>query len=70
LDKPAGVVTSGSMGISIGRPVAMAYLTGEAAKVGARVDLATRGRSTPAAVTARPMYREGTVKSPKPRRAE
>jgi aminomethyltransferase len=69
-DRPAGVVTSGSMGISIGRPVAMGYLTGEAAKVGARVDLATRGKNTPAAVTGRPMYHGGSVKSPKPRRAE
>jgi aminomethyltransferase len=66
--KPAGRVTSGSMGISIGRPVAMAYLEGDAATVGARVDVAARGQSTPAVVTSRPMYRDGSVKSPKPRR--
>ena len=66
--KPAGRVTSGSMGITIGRPVAMAYLEGEAATVGARVDVAARGQSTPAVVTSRPMYRDGSVKSPKPRR--
>jgi len=68
--RPAGRVTSGSMGISIGRPIAMAYLAGDAAKVGARVDVSTRGQATPAVVTARPLYRQGSVKSPKPRRSE
>jgi aminomethyltransferase len=66
--KPAGRVTSGSMGISIGRPVAMAYLEGEAATVGARVDVTARGQNTPATVASRPMYRNGSVRSPKPRR--
>jgi len=68
--RPAGRVTSGSMGISIGRPIAMAYLAGDAAKVGARVDVSTRGQATPAVVNARPLYRQGSVKSPKPRRSE
>lgn len=65
---PAGVVTSGSMGISLGRPVAMGYLEGEAAAAGARVDVMVRGQAVPATVTSRPMYRNGTVRSPKPRR--
>ena len=68
--RPAGRVTSGSMGISIGRPIAMAYLAGDAAKVGARVDVSTRGQATPASVVGRPLYRQGSVKSPKPRRSE
>jgi len=66
-EKPIGRVTSGSMGISVGRPVAMAYLAGDAAKPGARVEVMTRGTSTPAAVASRPIYRNGSVKSPKPR---
>jgi glycine cleavage system T protein (aminomethyltransferase) len=66
--RPAGRVTSGSMGITIGRPVAMAYLEGEAAAVGARVDVTARNQSTPAVVASRPMYRSGSVRSPKPRR--
>ena len=66
--KPAGRVTSGSMGITVGRPVAMAYLEGEAQTVGARVDVAARGQSTPAVVASRPMYKNGSVRSPKPRR--
>jgi len=69
-EKPVGLVTSGSIGISLGRPVAMAYLAGEAAKAGARVEVMTRGVSAAAAVASRPMYRKGSVKSPKPRRPE
>ena len=69
-EKPVGLVTSGSMGISVGRPVAMAYLSGDAAKPGARVEVIARGASTAAAVVSRPIYRKGSVKSPKPRRAE
>jgi len=69
-EKPVGLVTSGSIGISVGRPVAMAYLTGEAAKAGARVEVMTRGVSTAATVVSRPIYRKGSVKSPKPRRPE
>jgi aminomethyltransferase len=66
--RPAGTITSGTMGISIGRPVAMAYLEGEAAAVGARVDVVARGQSTPAIVSSRPIYRHGSLRSPKPRR--
>ncbi|MGE5175441.1 MAG: glycine cleavage system aminomethyltransferase GcvT [Hyphomicrobiales bacterium] len=66
--KPCGTVTSGSMGVSLGHPVAMAYLAGEAGVVGARVDVVARGQSTPAVVASRPMYRQGSVRSPKPRR--
>jgi aminomethyltransferase len=66
--RAAGTVTSGSMGISLGRPVAMAYLEGDAAVPGAKVDVMVRGQATPAVVSGRPMYREGTVRSPKPRR--
>ena len=68
--RPAGRVTSGSMGISLGRPIAMAYLEGAAARVGTRVEVVTRGQGIPAVVTARPLYRQGTVRSPKPRRSE
>ena len=66
--RPAGTVTSGSMGISLGRPVAMGYLEGESAAAGARVDVMVRGQAVPATVASRPMYRNGTVRSPKPRR--
>ncbi|HLQ66575.1 MAG TPA: glycine cleavage system aminomethyltransferase GcvT [Candidatus Limnocylindrales bacterium] len=66
--RATGIVTSGSMGISLGRPVAMAYLEGEAAALGATVDVMVRGQAAPAVVSSRPMYHGGTVRSPKPRR--
>src|SRR2546427_4438807 len=65
LEKPIARVTSGSMGIGLGRPVATAYLVAAAAKPGARVDVMTRGQATPATATSRPIYRQGSVKSPK-----
>jgi glycine cleavage system T protein (aminomethyltransferase) len=66
-----GQVTSGSMGLSLGAPVAMAYVAGAASKNGTAVTLGIPGATPVAAtVTARPMYRRGSVRSPKPRRAE
>jgi glycine cleavage system T protein (aminomethyltransferase) len=63
-----GAVTSGSMGLSLGRPVAMAYAGVAAAASGTRVTLHARGQALPAVVTARPMWTRGSVRSPKPRR--
>ena len=68
--KGVGKVTSGTMGISIGRPVAMAYLEGDAARAGARVDVLTRGERIPAVVSSRPMYTKGSVRSPQPRKPQ
>jgi aminomethyltransferase len=65
-----GKVTSGSMGLSIGRPIAMAYLAREVSAIGQTVDVVTRGHAVPAKVTARPMYQHGSVRSPKPRRPQ
>ncbi len=67
--QPVGIVTSGSMGISIGKPVAMAYTRKEHAAVGSKLEVRTRGHEMPAQVVARPMYRAGSVRAPKPRRA-
>jgi len=66
--QPVGTVTSGSMGISIGKPVAMAYARKEHAGVGSELEVRTRGHETPAKVVGRPMYRAGSVRAPKPRR--
>jgi aminomethyltransferase len=63
-----GTVTSGSMGISMGTPVAMAYLDTAAASNGTRVEIHARGQTLRAVVTPRPMYTRGSVRSPKPRR--
>ena len=68
--RTVATVTSGSMGISIGKPVAMAYVPVEHSVPGTRLELRTRGQDTPATVSGRPMYRKGTVRAPKPRRAD
>jgi aminomethyltransferase len=67
--RPVGTVTSGSMGISIGKPVAMAYTVKEHAGTGSKVEVRTRGSESPASVVGRPMYKQGSVRAPKPRRA-
>ncbi|HEY2924749.1 MAG TPA: glycine cleavage system aminomethyltransferase GcvT [Candidatus Eisenbacteria bacterium] len=66
--RTVGTVTSGSMGISIGKPVAMAYTHRDHARAGTKLEVRTRGQETPASVVTRPMYRGGSVRSPKPRR--
>jgi len=70
LERRVGTVTSGTMGISIGRPVAMAYLDAGAAKPGGHLDVVARGQRIPALVAGRPMYTQGSVRSPKPRRPQ
>ena len=67
--EPVGTVTSGSMGISIGKPVAMAYARIDNAAEGTKLEVRTRGQETPASVVSRPMYAGGSVRAPKPRRA-
>jgi len=66
--QPVGTVTSGSMGISLGKPVAMAYTRIDNAGTGTKLEVRTRGTESPAQVVARPMYRAGSVRAPKPRR--
>ncbi len=70
LERRVGTVTSGTMGISIGRPVAMAYLDAADAKPGSHLDVVARGQRIPALVAGRPMYTQGSVRSPKPRRPQ
>jgi len=64
-----GTVTSGSMGISIGKPVAMAYTQKDHARAGTKLEVRTRGHDAAASVVGRPMYRGGSARAPKPRRA-
>src|SRR5438876_9089540 len=68
--RAVGTVTSGSIGISIGKPVAMAYTDKDHTRRGLKLEVRTRGQETPATVTGRPMYTMGSVRAPKPRRAE
>ncbi len=66
--QPVGTVTSGSMGISLGKPVAMAYTRIDNAGTGTKLEVRTRGQESPAEVVGRPMYRAGSVRAPQPRR--
>jgi aminomethyltransferase len=61
--RESGVVTSGTLGPSIGRPIAMGYLTGgEAGPHGAgALEVEIRGRRVPASVVALPFYRRAAV---------
>ena len=49
-----GKVTSGGFGPSVGAPIAMGYVTADLAEAGTRLSLISRGRPTPATVTALP----------------
>ncbi len=57
----AGIVTSGTFGPSLQRPIAMAYLTAEhasiAGSIGSSVEVEIRNRKVPATIVARPFYR-------------
>ncbi len=61
--RESGVVTSGTLGPSIGRPIAMGYLTGgEAAPPGAgALEVEIRGRRVPASIVALPFYRRAAA---------
>lgn len=52
--RPAGEVTSGLLGPSIDKPVAMAYVAAGLATPGARMDAIVRGKPVPMEVTAMP----------------
>jgi len=55
--EPIGQVTSGSQGICVGTPIAMAYVPPECAKVGANLAVEIRGVDVPAKVVPRPFYK-------------
>lgn len=55
--RPCGVVTSGTMSPTLGRPIAMAYVEPELSADGTRLAVDIRGTETPAVVTAMPFYK-------------
>jgi aminomethyltransferase len=54
--KVVGSVTSGTMGPSVEKPVAMAYLPSELAAIGTEVAVEIRGKPVPAVVVKTPFY--------------
>jgi glycine cleavage system T protein (aminomethyltransferase) len=61
--RDSGVITSGTLGPSIGRPIAMGYLSGgETAPPGAgALEVEIRGRRVPASIVALPFYRRAAA---------
>jgi aminomethyltransferase len=53
---PIGVVTSGSFGPSVGRSIAMAYVTSAHAAVGTELGVDIRGQARPARVVKTPFH--------------
>jgi aminomethyltransferase len=49
-DRPLGIVTSGGWGPTVGRPIAMGYVTRDAARPGTPVRLDVRGKLLPATI--------------------
>lgn len=54
---PVGTVTSGSLSLSLGYPVALAYVAAPLAKVGQALEVQIRAQNYPALVVKRPFYR-------------
>ena len=52
--RPAGQVTSGLLGPTVDKPIAMAYVRSDLAAAGTRLDAIVRGRKVPMEVTALP----------------
>ena len=61
-----GEVTSGNMGLSVGRGVGMAYLPISHSKAGTELTIDVRGRHLTAWVTRPPFYLRGTVRDATP----
>jgi aminomethyltransferase len=61
--REAGVVTSGTLGPSIGRPIAMGYLRGgeSAPPATGALEVEIRGRRVPASIVALPFYRRAAA---------
>ncbi|MBD2258484.1 glycine cleavage system aminomethyltransferase GcvT [Pseudanabaena sp. FACHB-2040] len=52
-----GQITSGTLGPTLGYPVALAYISAALAKVGQALEVEIRGKAYPATVVKRPFYR-------------
>lgn len=55
--KPAGIITSGTLGYTVGKAIGMAYVPATSAAVGTRIGIDLRGTVVEAEVTEMPFYR-------------
>lgn len=60
-----GVVTSGGFGPSLGRPVAMGYVSAECAEIGTEIGLSVRSKVLPGRVAAMPFVEQRYYRKPK-----
>ena len=63
-DTQIGVVTSGNVSPSLGKPIGMAYVPREQSEVGASLSVQIRGKAVPARVVALPFYEHRTRRRP------
>jgi aminomethyltransferase len=54
---PIGIVTSGTLSPTLGKPIALAYVPPDQARIGTVVTVAIRGKAYPATVVKKPFYR-------------
>ncbi|OLP15588.1 glycine cleavage system protein T [Leptolyngbya sp. 'hensonii'] len=59
--EPIGIVTSGTLSLSLGYPIAMAYVPTEYAQVGKQLQVEIRGKHYPATVVKRPFYKRPSL---------
>lgn len=57
---PIGIVTSGTLSPTLGKPIALAYVPPHQARIGTVVTVAIRGKAYPATVVKKPFYRRPT----------
>jgi aminomethyltransferase len=55
--EPIGEVTSGTLGPTVGQPIALAYVPAAFSKLGQTLEVEIRGKSYPAVVVKKPFYR-------------
>jgi aminomethyltransferase len=60
--EPIGEVTSGSVSPMLQQGIGMAYVAGDAAKPGTRVDVMVRDRPVPAEIVRPPFYKNGSIR--------
>ena len=65
-DRQVGVVTSGNVSPSLGKPIGMAYVPAAAREPGTEIAVQIRGKAIPARVVALPFYEHRTRRRPTP----
>jgi aminomethyltransferase len=65
-EREVGVVTSGNVSPSLGKPIGMAYVPAASREPGTEIAVQIRGKAVPARVVALPFYEHRTRRRPTP----